>query len=410
MKKCFILLIIMLFGCSSVYSQETRSEIFVNFRVNSTQIESGYKDNAVRISELLSFLRDVTADSTITIQNVSFCGAASPEGSYGLNRRLANGRLKALEKIVRSEVDIPDSIITYDDSYIPWEQLIVQVTESDIQNKQEILAIIAETPEIVDYSGGRRIDNRILKLQRLDGGRVWKEMLRRFFSPMRNACAVFVTFKQQPPVVVHEAIIKEMENPTDTVQAAPIPPAADTIVIVDGWHRKLHIKTNALGLGLAIANAAIEVDLCKHWSVTLPVYYSAWDYFCPTVKFRTLAVQPELRYWLSENNEGWFAGAHFGLAYYNIATDGKYRTQDHDGKSPAVGGGLAVGYRMPVSRNKRWNMEFTVGAGAYSLNYDRFHNYTNGLRVDNKKKTYIGLDQVAVTFSYSFDLKKGGVR
>lgn len=178
--------------------------------------------------------------------------------------------------------------------------------------------------------------------------------------------------------------------------------------------RKLYVKTNALGLGLAIANAAVEIDLCKHWSLNLPVYYSAWDYFTETIKFRTLAVQPEIRYWFSEKNpvnDGWYLGAHFGLAYYNIATDGEYRTQDHDGTSPALGGGLAVGYRMPISKNNRWKMEFSIGAGAYKLHHDKFRNYHNGLLVNTEKKTYIGIDQASVSFSYTFDLKrKGGAR
>lgn len=62
------------------------------------------------------------------------------------------------------------------------------------------------------------------------------------------------------------------------------------------WNRKLTIKTNIAGLALLIGNAAVEVDLSRHLSFNLPVYYSALDYFKPTVKFRTLAVQPELRW------------------------------------------------------------------------------------------------------------------
>ncbi len=418
-NRCYIILILTLLGCTAAYSQENRSEVFVDFRVNSTQIESGYKDNATRISELINFLRQVQTDSTINIVNISFCGAASPEGSYELNRRLAKGRMEALEKLVRSKVELPDSIITYDDSYIPWEYLITQISESAISHKQEILSILSEKSEIVDYHSGRSIDNRILKLQKLDGGKVWKDMLRRFFSPMRNACVVFVTFKHvpQPPVVITEPVIEEVEVPIDTVKAVETTTIiVDTIPApaVEEWGCKLYVKTNALGLGLAIANAAVEIDICKHWSFNLPVYYSAWDYFSETVKFRTLAVQPEIRYWFSEKNlrnDGWYLGAHFGLAYYNIATDGEYRTQDHDGTSPALGGGLAVGYRLPISRNNRWKMEFSIGAGAYKLHHDKFRNYHNGLLVYTEKKTYIGIDQASVSFSYTFDLKrKGGAR
>lgn len=329
--------------------------------------------------------------------------------------------MEALEKIVRSKVAVPDSIITRDSEYIPWNYLATMVDESDISHKEEILAILKGELEIVDYHGGQHIDSRILKLRDLDDGKVWQEMNRRFFSRMRNACVVFVTFKHIPPptVVVPEPVIEEVEVPTDTIEIVePAPIVIDTVpnpaIVAEQWERKLYVKTNALGWALAIANAAVEIDFCRHWSFNLPIYYSAYNYFSKTIKFRTFAVQPEIRYWFStkENcNNGWFMGAHFGLAFYNIATDGEYRIQDHDGTSPALGGGLAVGYRMPISKNNRWKMEFSIGAGAYKLHYDKFRNYHNGLLVNTEKKTYIGIDQVSVSLSYTFDLKrKGGAR
>ena len=168
----------------------------------------------------------------------------------------------------------------------------------------------------------------------------------------------------------------------------------------------LYVKTNAIGWGLAISNVSAEVDLAKHWSFAVPVYYSALNYFTSTIKFRTLAVQPEFRYWFNENNQKFFIGAHFGYAQYNIAVDGDYRYQDHGGKSPALGGGLSVGYRMPISKNDKWHIEFTLGAGVYGLHYDKFYNVNNGKLIETYRKTYWGIDNAAVNISYRFDLKK----
>lgn len=181
---------------------------------------------------------------------------------------------------------------------------------------------------------------------------------------------------------------------------------------IEKWTRQLHIKTNVLGLGAGIANAAIEVDVCKHLSFSLPVYYSAWDYFKPTLKFRTLMVQPEIRYWFKNQNEGWFIGVHFGYGYYNIALDGDYRYQDHNRETPSMGGGVAIGYRTHLSKNKRWKLEFAVGGGVYPSRYDKFYNTpdtSKGLMVASDiHKTYKGIDQAAISFSYAFDLKKKG--
>jgi hypothetical protein len=206
----------------------------------------------------------------------------------------------------------------------------------------------------------------------------------------------------------------------DTVVVEPVVEAkADTIVEpvipeVEAWTRRLHVKTNTIGLAAGIANAAVEIDLAKHWSFTLPVYYSAWNYFKSTLKFRTLALQPEVRYWLNEQNEGWFVGAHFGLGYYNYALDGDYRYQDHNRETPSLGGGLAFGYRTHLSKNKRWKMEFSLGAGVYDSCYDKFHNPSNtkdGLMVASAvNKTWYGVDQASVSIVYTFDLKKKGGR
>ena len=417
-NRCYTILVLTLLWASAAYSQENRSEVMVDFRVNSTRIDPTYGNNAERIREITGMLQGILNDTTVEVTRLSFCGVASPQGSYEWNRQLANRRMKALETLVRSKIEVSDSIITYDDNYIAWDYLAERVSESEMAHKHEILSILGEKPEIVKYRNGRNIDSRIPKLQRLDGGRVWDELFRRFFSPMRNASMVIVTFKQvsPPPVVVPEPVIEEVEVSADTTEAVlPAPVIVDTVPdptpAVKEWGRKLYVKTNALGLGLAIANTAVEIDLCRHWSFNLPVYYSAWNYFKSTVKFRTAMIQPEIRYWFRDDNDGWYAGGHIGIGHYNVATNGEYRTQDHEGKSPALGGGLAVGYRLPISGNKRWKMEFSIGAGAYKLHHDKFRNYHNGLLVYTEKKTYVGIDQAAVSFSYTFDLKKkGGAR
>ena len=190
----------------------------------------------------------------------------------------------------------------------------------------------------------------------------------------------------------------------------------DSLMVSDSldsdYRKGVTVKINALGVGLLMANAAVEVDFADRWSFHLPVYYSGWNYFKPTLKFRTLAIQPEVRYWFDKRYR-WFVGAHFGMGYYNFAFDGDYRYQDHNRETPAIGGGVSIGYRLPISKNNRWRVEFSLGAGVYSNHYDKFHNTPrtkDGLMIESIKKTYWGIDQAAVSFSYSFDLKKKGGR
>ncbi len=401
----------MLFGASLAHSQEKRTEINVDFRVSSVVIDSTYLDNASQMKMMRSFIQELHQDSTLALTRVSFCGVASPEGHDNLNRKLARGRLGALERLVRREVEIPDSIISYNDNYINWDYLKSNIEASDISFKAEVLQILEEHDDS-DHSlhSTPEVDPRIAKLRQLDYGRVWLQIYQRYFARMRNAYAIFVTYKQEPPVVVEPEPEPEPE-PAPEPEPEVVEPELVQLPEPEQWKSHIYIKSNLLGLSVAVANLAVEVDLAKHVSFSLPIYYSGWNYFTSPIKFRAFATQPELRFWTSKENDGFFTGAHFGMAYYNLATNGDYRYQDHNRETPALGGGVSVGYRLPVSKNNRWKMEFSLGAGAYKLHYDKFHNTdrtSSGLIKESVRRNYYGIDQATVSIAYMFDLKKKG--
>lgn len=282
MKRHYIILIIILLLANTAYSQDVRTEILLDFRVNSTTIDPSYEQNASRLDEIEELLNSVLKD-TVNIKSIYFCGTASPEGSYQVNRRLAKGRMDALEKVVRSRVDVPEALIMRDDMYIPWEYLADLVSGSDMAYKNEVLEILRGEHKIVPYNGRQQIDSRIPALKKLGNGKVWNELNLRFFHRMRNASVVFVTYKpirpEPEPIPEPEPVVEEIPVPevVKTVESEPevVEPAIDPTPepAVEEWGRKLYVKTNALGWGLAIANAAVETDLCKHWSFNLPVYY-----------------------------------------------------------------------------------------------------------------------------------------
>lgn len=408
MKKIGIILIIMLLASVSAHSQVTRTEIGVDFRLNKSDIDKSYAGNSQKLAEIVSFFEEVKSDTSLTILEVSFCGSASPEGSYQINRQLARKRLEALETLVRSEIDIPDSLITRDDTYIPWDYLAEQIAVSDIQYKEQVLEIIGSEASVVD----------ILKLQAIDDGRVWKTLMDRYFANMRNAYVVFILYKDEYEAEVEEVIVPDetieldsQKIQVDTIaivpQPVPVqePVAVEEVLPIPAAIPNLYLKTNTLGLALAVTNLGAEIDIAKHLSFNIHIYYSAYNYFVQTLKFRTLSAYPELRYWFKEDNQGFFLGAHMGVAQYNYAFNGDYRYQDHNGKTPALGGGLNVGYRIPVSKDQRWFMEFTLGGGVYPIHYDVYYNVENGKYVESKQKTYFGFDNASVSILYRFDIK-----
>ena len=417
-KKYLLYIVLSFIGLTSIHAQQERTEICIDFRLNSHTIDSTYMNNAARLDEIMAAIGKLRSDTTHHILQVTFSGVASPEGNSQINQRLAKERMMALEDYVRSHISLSESLVIYhDDHYIPWQYLITEVESSDISRKEEVLTILRSPKKYVPYQGNTTIDSRVPALQKLDGGRVWSILNKRYFAKMRNACAILLTV-QKKPVIEPEPAPEVKEEPLPDiipVDTASVKEGEAVLSFTPGTSiekrtgiQHLYFKTNAIGWGMLISNLAVEADLAQHWSATLPIYYSAMNYFTSTVKFRTLCFQPEVRYWLNENNQGWFGGAHLGLAWFNYAKGGDWRYQDHNRKTPLWGGGVSGGYRKAISRNQRWFLEFSLGTGVYKLHYDIFYNEPNGRRIETRKRTFFGIDQAAVTLAYRFDFKQKG--
>lgn len=65
-----------------------------------------------------------------------------------------------------------------------------------------------------------------------------------------------------------------------------------------------------------------------------------------------------------------------------------------------------MGYRFALPRDPRWKFEAALGYGIYRLDYDIFENGANGPLVDRRKRTFYGIDNVAFSICYTFDVKR----
>ena len=401
MKKLAILLVILMLALQGARSQESRTEMSVDFRVNSVVIDTLHFDNADRVRHIVDYLRTISADTTIDVLEISFCGAASPEGSYQLNRRLARGRLEALERLVRSQIEIPDSMITRDDSYISWDMLRQQVAASDLTDRDEVLRIIDSEHTLIDYPGGRHIDSRIPKLQKLSGGKTWQILLKKYFGRMRNAYAVFVTYKHQlpEPEPITEPEPEPIVVPEPEPEPVVVPEPEPTLVIPVLETRFIAAKTNLLVGAATVANLGFEIELGRKWSLDVPVYYSPYN-ITPTRKCRILATQPEVRFWPAKAGSGHFIGLHGTVGFFNIAINDHGRYQDPD--SPAWGCGLGYGYALNFGANKNWGLEFNIGLGVVKYKYDVYYNRENGQKFDFGEGWWWGPTRAGITLTYKW--------
>lgn len=125
-----------------VKTRELSGRAFIDFPVNQTVIYPNYRNNTVELAKIIATIDSVKNDKDVTVTSLSIKGFASPEGSYENNIRLAKGRTEALMHYVQQLYKFPAGFIKT--SYEPedWEGLREWVVNSNIDNKDGILAII----------------------------------------------------------------------------------------------------------------------------------------------------------------------------------------------------------------------------------------------------------------------------
>jgi outer membrane protein OmpA-like peptidoglycan-associated protein len=374
----------------------------IYFRVDEHELDPEYQDNAKTLETMIKELSDaINAEGRLSCQ-IDIVASASPEGRKLHNEQLSKRRMEVVLSAIRKNIDVTDVTFHTNSLVEDWAIVAAYVAEDQqVPRRQEVLQVLNS------FDGTQDIRAELKKI----GDGAYDYILNNFFPLLRSTDVVAVydiserlTYAQVQSVSL--TITTGLQAPEQPLRTPPPAPRPDL-----RRHPFIKLKTNTLGLGLGHANIAVEYAFAEHFSVALPFYYSGgFDYFKPTLKFRGIVLQPEVRYYLKAN-EGFYVGAHLGLGWYNFALNGEFRIQDHRGRRPAFGGGLGIGYTLPFKKNPRWGVEFAIGAGVYDVKYDAFYNEPNGAYSEHgKHDTFFGVDNAAISFTYKFPIKKEGRR
>ena len=385
----------------------------IYFRVNESTLDPNYLDNGQTIETMIREISSAISAKGRVSCDIEIVSSASPEGRYHHNEKLSERRMQVVLSALRKSIDVTDVTFHTNSLVEDWNIVADYVAEDQqVPCRQEVLQIIN------NFDGQQDIRAELQKI----GGGAYDYILNNFFPLLRSTKVVAVydlseRFAHPQLQSVSVTFTRNATAPQTQLPPAPKPapqPAPKPAPQPQKPQPEapfIKLKTNLLGIGLGHANIAVEYAFAEHFSVALPFYYSGgFDYFKETLKFRGIVLQPEVRYYL-KGNEGFYAGAHLGLGWYNFALDGDHRIQDHRGRRPAFGGGIGIGYTLPFKKNPRWGVEFAIGAGVYDVKYDVFYNEPNGAYAEHgKHDTFFGVDNAAISFTYKFPLKKEGRR
>ncbi|MFR9165510.1 MAG: Mfa1 family fimbria major subunit [Dysgonomonas sp.] len=131
-----------------------RSETYaahLDFKVGKYDLLVDYKDNAARLMEVDSIVKNIKDDSRLTVNEFIITGYASPEGSYDSNLKLSENRANAFAGFLKKQYNLSSEKVSVRWRGEDWNGLREVVANSNLSDRSKILDIIDNTGNTVAY-------------------------------------------------------------------------------------------------------------------------------------------------------------------------------------------------------------------------------------------------------------------
>lgn len=400
----------------SVFYKIARSVVFPVNKFNIPEDSEFYNELMYQV------IPDMNARG-YRLESITIRGAASPEGPYGWNCFLGKQRMKALFDIIDKNMDEPSCPDCLKKNDIPEDYIYLLYMMAENADKD-----YERVKSYVDRYLNVNVEVLKQRLMNLDGGALWKRLLKQYFPELR-AARVVLFFR---PAIVKPDIVKldygtgsmqkkeRVENPIvetldKTVETSALdiawPWQTDSIAERTPRRELLSLKTNLL-FDLAYMPFGYK-DFCPIPNVAIE-YYPLHGHFtygamfdCPwwagnTTDHKYFQVRNytvESRYYFRSGDIGKqpagkgaaFKGAYisayahaflYGIGWSdNKGFDGPGSIGGHGWQGEGAGAGLGLGYVLPLSRDQHWRLELSAQFGFFRTQYDP---YIYGCPVEEK--------------------------
>lgn len=360
-------------------------------------------ENSPLLKELENEVIPMINKDSLTIRRLMIRGAASPEGPYRFNKQLGDKRGQSLLDFFNSRLNKP----------VVEEELSREMIAEDYN----YLCLMMRDAGDTDYQMVRELCDKYLPteqyaklkeaLQKANGGKLWRRLLKTYFPELRaSRIVIFIDKPEQakeekPETQVVAAGPVEDIDQTERkgIVVAPETPKEEEVVepIILKRRELLSVKTNLLLDGAyvpgydrwcPIPNVAIEYyPRHGHFTFGASLDFPWWQDYWHQKYFQVRNYQLETRYYLKSNNyndsygetgigpnkskgpafAGWYLQGYVHGGLFSICFDAS-RGWEGEG----IGAGVGFGYVLPISRNGHWRLEFGAQAGFFRCKYDPY--------------------------------------
>ena len=407
----------------------------VTFPVSVTHLPTG----SALLRELETTVIPQLNGDSLQLVRMIMRGAASPEGSVELNRRLGIGRVEALRDFFAQHMRFPlaDDVLSVGTDIEDYRSLCLLMQRADDPD-------LPVVKDLCDRYLDRDLPLLKQSLKAVQGGRLWQRLLTTYFPQLRTARFIIVMRKFTPQEVITMTpvipatpvapIVTETPAVPETPLVVETPAAVDTI---EPRREFLSLKTNLLFYGVympgydrwcPIPNVAVEYyPRGGHFTYGFSFDMPWWQDYDAHKYFQLRNYQLEARYYLRSGSvpdgsavgkapafRGFYVQGYVHAGLFGICFDA-----DRGWVGEGWGAGVGAGYVMPISRNGHWRLEFQLQVGYFRCKYDpyQYENPVNPAYHDNlyyydwklkpelfKKRQYrwnwLGPTRIGITLTY----------
>ena len=355
-------------------------EVF--YRQGHAQFDSTYQNNREKLDCLLEILHKLSSDSTCRLDRFSIVSGASPEGNTTLNKSLSKDRSRNIGDYLCRRIPAWQASLLRE-SYvgIDWDRLRLQVAQSDMPGKEDVMHILSNTPEWV-IRDGVVVDSRKRQLMMLRQGDCWRYMEQHFFPGLRRSLVEvsYILLPQTPEPDYTPDVETEEVPQAERIDCVPMPemtsesePATQAQPSAPFY---MAVKTNLLYDAFLVPNVGLEFYLGKGFSASGNWMYAWWKSDKRHRYWRIYDGELALRKYFGRPEGGSpLSGHHVGvygqLFTYDFETGGRGYMGGKPGgtlwEKMNYAAGLEYGYSLPIAN--RLNLDFAIGVGYWGGTY-----------------------------------------
>lgn len=354
------------------YSKSTS----VIFKVNSVEISPNDKFFDIYRNEILPAVNQ----RHLQLRKIFIRGAASPEGPYANNQRLARGRSAALLNLLKRD--------------LRFQYLEAEVDMSSVTEDYGYLCVLMKKANDRDYSVVKEIydscngDELTCKkrLMSFSNGTLWKRLLKEYFPQLR-AARLILWFAEPDEAHAPEPLFKVTEDivikntTVEHIDLDTLTRWVPELIIETPQYTRRHLiaaRTNLVhdffympNFGMAFSpNLQLEYyPLRGHLTYNIGVTWGTMRKWNSHQFWQVRDVQFELRRYFKGG--GRFIGPYLGVVLHgDVYGIGLSDTKGWQGE----GGGadISAGYTMRLNKKGSLRLEFMLSAGFFYTVFDPY--------------------------------------